>query len=416
MARRVRRTKNQLPESYYEGYLEKRSFRDKTSQKLWTSLCGKTMFFFNDKRDADYVEKLDLGEFVSVTDDSSPDRNLDTAKFNLQMKDENLKLSAPNAEIRELWKGYIHAVAELLVPSSLNLLPGQIHMLKEVVEKEKDKIKSSVLRTVPESSLLANPKADGPGCFHLVSRVEAELLLEREAERGNFLLRPGRDGASYAVTTRQDLDGAIFKHYRVSRNHEGGFVIDVENPVPCATLHQVVTFMVESTKGSLVPLNMEEPYEKSISECSRPHVVFPCSPNTHTTNGGSPTLAAFISSDCESGERTRHALPDSNPPAVPPKPVSPKIVTSEPDVEENRWCFDRQKTKENEMDDFSAAPRPKPAPRETVKAQMPPVPAPRTTAPANTHSRTVTMKENQIPRSAISELKLRFAQRASSQE
>ncbi|KAM9761956.1 signal-transducing adaptor protein 2-like [Menidia menidia] len=389
MARRVRRTKNQLPESYYEGYLEKRSFRDKTSQKLWTSLCGKTMFFFNDKRDADYVEKLDLGEFVSVTDDSSPDRNLDTAKFNLQMKDENLKLSAPNAEIRELWKGYIHAVAELLVPSSLNLLPGQIHMLKEVVEKEKDKIKSSVLRTVPESSLLANPKADGPGCFHLVSRVEAELLLEREAERGNFLLRPGRDGASFAVTTRQDLDGAIFKHYRVSRNHEGGFVIDVENPVPCATLHQVVTFMVESTKGSLVPLNMEEPYEKSIT---------------------------FISSDCESGERTRHALPDSNPPAVPPKPVSPKIGTSEPDVEENRWCFDRQKTKENEMDDFSAAPRPKPAPRETVKAQMPPVPAPRTTAPANTHSRTVTMKENQIPMSAISELKLRFAQRASSQE
>lgn len=44
-------------------------------------------------------------------------------------------------------------------------------------------------------------------CYYNVSRLEAMLLLERESEKGNLLLRPGRNGGSFAVTTRQDLDG-----------------------------------------------------------------------------------------------------------------------------------------------------------------------------------------------------------------
>lgn len=44
-------------------------------------------------------------------------------------------------------------------------------------------------------------------CFRPVSRTEAEVLLERHPDCGNMLLRPGRDGTSLAVTTRQDLNG-----------------------------------------------------------------------------------------------------------------------------------------------------------------------------------------------------------------
>lgn len=44
-------------------------------------------------------------------------------------------------------------------------------------------------------------------CFRPVSRTEAEVLLERHPDCGNMLLRPGRDGCSLAVTTRQDLNG-----------------------------------------------------------------------------------------------------------------------------------------------------------------------------------------------------------------
>lgn len=45
-------------------------------------------------------------------------------------------------------------------------------------------------------------------CFLQVSRLEAQLLLERYPECGNLLLRPGGDGKdSVSVTTRQILNG-----------------------------------------------------------------------------------------------------------------------------------------------------------------------------------------------------------------
>ena len=44
-------------------------------------------------------------------------------------------------------------------------------------------------------------------CFQPVSRTEAEMTLERHSDCGNLLIRPSRDGASLAVTTRQDLNG-----------------------------------------------------------------------------------------------------------------------------------------------------------------------------------------------------------------
>ncbi|TNN66777.1 Signal-transducing adaptor protein 2 [Liparis tanakae] len=182
MVKLTARQRSQLPTCYYEGYLEKRSFRDK------------------------YVEKVDLRGFVSITDDSSQDRNLDAARLCLQLKDGNIRFTAPNAEARELWKGYIRSVAELSVPASINLLPGQIHMLKETVEKEKTRM----LDVAPPALGAAAPDdlhGGRPACFHKVSRLGAELLLEREAERGNLLLRPGSKGDSYAVTTRQDLEG-----------------------------------------------------------------------------------------------------------------------------------------------------------------------------------------------------------------
>lgn len=34
--------------------------------------------------------------------------------------------------------------------------------------------------------------------------------------------------------------------------------------VPCATLHDVVNYLVEKTEGVLIPLIIEEPYEKNI--------------------------------------------------------------------------------------------------------------------------------------------------------
>ncbi|KAI4905505.1 hypothetical protein NFI96_014290, partial [Prochilodus magdalenae] len=260
--RRAGRQKPQLPTCYYEGNLEKRSFKDKTGRKLWTSLCGNSLFFFNNSKDNDvsllskelfYMEKLDLSEFVSLNDDSSPDRKLEAARFQLHLKSGDFHLTAPSLEARELWKGFILSVVELTVPSALNLLPGQIHMLREVVEKERSRRKplpALPSTNIPAQQVYITPLCDMPACYQLVSRAEAELILERNQEKGNLLLRPGRDGTSFAVSTRQEINGvmkvhlsfsfssftlsshhsSVYKHYRVTRRHEGGFTIAVENP------------------------------------------------------------------------------------------------------------------------------------------------------------------------------------------
>ncbi|XP_058494644.1 signal-transducing adaptor protein 1-like [Solea solea] len=306
MARRNGRQRGQLPTCYYEGYLEKRSFKDKTSRKLWSCLCGNILFFFNDKRDVDYVDRLDVSEVITIVDDGSQDRNLDAARFTITTKQGNVKLTAPNAEARELWKGYIFSVSKLSVPSSLNLLPGQFHMLKEAVDLEKERQKKAPQHVITSRSFDSSD-ADLPSCYHSVSRLEAELLLEKESKKGNLLLRPGGAGNSFSITTRQeDHDGAIFRHYRVSRTHDGGFAIALENPVPCATLQDVVNYLVEKTDRVLIPLIFEEQYEKNI---------------------------IFIQSNNENGEiSVQQALPNIVPPKVvlpnivPPKVVPPKVV------------------------------------------------------------------------------------------
>ncbi|KAK2835755.1 hypothetical protein Q5P01_016239 [Channa striata] len=391
MARRAGRQRNQLPNCYYEGYLEKRSFKDKASQKLWTCLCGNTLFFFNEMRDADYVEKVDLSGFISITDDNSQDRNLDAARFHLQMKDGNIKFTAPNAEARELWKGYIYSVAELCIPSALNLLPGQIHMLKEAVEMEKDRLKNAPPPT--NSSTYVSFEADMPSCYHNVPRLEAELLLEREARRGNLLLRPGRNVQSFAVSTRQDLNGSIFKHYLVTPRHDGGFNIDVDNPVVCATLHDVVNYLVEKTDGALIPLITEEQYEKRIS---------------------------FVQSDKENGETLSNVVL----PSVPPKPVSPKIPTADqiPVKEDCLYLNETLMEGDKDTKDFPAVPlTQKKAPK---KALIPQFGATRKVPPAtsvpstnSSISKDIRMRTHTDPlEQTILELKEKLEKKGKSQE
>ncbi|XP_039458146.1 signal-transducing adaptor protein 2a isoform X2 [Oreochromis aureus] len=220
----------QLPPCYYEGYLEKRGPKEKASRRLWTCLCGNSLYFFNNAKDTHYVEKLDLSGFVSLKDDCSRDRNLEAARLILQMKDGETKLTAPNLESRELWKGFLYSVIDLNVPSYLTLLPGQLQMLQEVVDKERARRRSRNPARAPPSPLSVPLVGEIPPCFRPVSRTEAEVLLERHPDCGNMLLRPGRDGCSLAVTTRQDLNGSVFRHYRVTQRDQGGYVIDVENP------------------------------------------------------------------------------------------------------------------------------------------------------------------------------------------
>ncbi|XP_051984572.1 signal-transducing adaptor protein 2-like isoform X2 [Xyrauchen texanus] len=292
---RARSLRTQLPSCYYEGYLEKRGPKEKAARRLWTCLCGNMLYFFNNAKDVHYVEKLDLSGFVSLIDDPSRDRNLEAARLNLRMKDGEIKLTAPNLEARELWKGFLYSVVELVVPTTFTLLPGQLHMLNEVVEKEKMRQKAHAASKALSSPLSLPLVGEIPACFRPVSRTEAEVLLERHPDCGNMLLRPGRDGSSLAVTTRQNLNGSVFRHYRVTQKPQDGYIIDVETPIPCPTLHDVISALVEKSAGTLQPFILEEPYEENIT---------------------------FVSSNDENGERTLHCAPAgpiSRVPSLPPK-------------------------------------------------------------------------------------------------
>ncbi|KAG9270137.1 signal-transducing adaptor protein 1 [Astyanax mexicanus] len=362
--RRPVRPKSLLPTCYHEGFLEKRSFKDKVARRLWASLCGNSLFFFNNSKENDYVEKQDLSDFISMTDDPSHDRNLDAARFNLRLKNQDIQLTAPSLEARELWKGFISSVVELTVPSSLNLLPGQLHMLREVVEKERLRRKPlpstpapapaptpaltptpvpaptqapapatvTVATPMSPTALYIDVLSEMPVCYQPVPRAEAELILERNQEKGNLLLRPGRDGSSFAVSTRQDLNGSVFRHYRVSRRQEGGFAIDIENPIPCETLHDVITCLVDMTGGLLKPLVLEGAYEDNI---------------------------VFVDSNKESGEKS--FISASPPPLTgAPKPVPKPRADTAPVQSE---CSNEYMIPEMEVDrgdEGAAAPAPLP--------------------------------------------------------
>ncbi|XP_049582849.1 signal-transducing adaptor protein 1 isoform X2 [Syngnathus scovelli] len=372
-----------MPHLYHEGYLEKRSFKDKKSRKLWTCLCGNTLYFFNDRRDNDYIEKVELSGPITITDDNTMDYKLDAARLNLQTKDSDIKFSAPTAEARELWKGLIQSVSELSVPSMLNLLPGQMVMLEEVVKKEKERVRNAQ-QCSPTKDL--ESAKEMPDCFHPVTRTEAEVLLERQASRGNMLLRPNRDSTGFAISTREEMNEPIFKHFRVSRRQDEGFTIDVHDPVSCASLHEIVEYFSEATNGALIPLTREETYEQNIS---------------------------YVSVDHENGEkRVRGAsmLTHFTLPSQQAKQALPRVPSE--DWDDNLYVNDTNHK------DSTVERLPEPDNKATEKSKKIPTPTPRKFAPTpaatkSRHSRDSRMRNLTDPHGpTISELKLKLEKRA----
>ncbi|XP_039103581.1 signal-transducing adaptor protein 2 isoform X2 [Hyaena hyaena] len=244
---RLPKPKAALPSHYYESFLEKKGPCDRDYKKFWAGLQGCTLYFYNSNRDSQHVEKLDLAAFVKLTDETPWGGSRDPGThFSLVLRNQEIKFKVESLESREMWKGFILTVVELRVPSNLTLLPGHLYMMAEALAKEE-----------------ARRALEVPSCFLKVSRLEAQLLLERYPECGNLLLRPSGDGTGgVSVTTRQTLNGIlVVRHYKVKR--EGAkYVIDVEEPFSCASLDAVVNYFVSHTKKALVPFLPDEDYEK----------------------------------------------------------------------------------------------------------------------------------------------------------
>ncbi|XP_057167414.1 signal-transducing adaptor protein 2 isoform X1 [Ursus arctos] len=244
---RVPKHKGALPSHYYESFLEKKGPRDQDYKKFWAGLQGCTLYFYNSNRDSQHVEKLGLTAFVRLTDEAPWGSSRDPGfYFSLVLRNQDIKFKVESLESREMWKGFILTVVEMRVPSNLTLLPGHLYMMAEALAKEE-----------------ARRTLEVPSCFLKVSRLEAQLLLERYPDCGNLLLRPSGDGGDdVSVTTRQTFNGtSVVRHYKVK--HEGPkYVIDVEEPFSCASLDAVVDYFVSHTNKALVPFLLDEDYEK----------------------------------------------------------------------------------------------------------------------------------------------------------
>ncbi|XP_074834431.1 signal-transducing adaptor protein 2 isoform X2 [Carettochelys insculpta] len=260
------------PAHYYEGFLEKKGPQDKEFKKFWTGLQGLALYFYNTSRDVQHMEKIDLDTFVALCDSpqqSGPRGSDDEVGLSLRLRGQEVKLKAESLEAREMWKGFILTVVEVAcpagmkVPSNLTLLPGHIYMMSEALAKEQER-RAQLSQRFPASSLDYDLVEEPPDCFFKVSRTEAQVLLERNPDCGNMLLRPGSDGKGISVTTRQMLNGtAVVKHYKVSRLGQQ-YVIDVEQPHYCSSLAEVVEYFVSNTKKTLVPLHLDEDYAEKL--------------------------------------------------------------------------------------------------------------------------------------------------------
>uniref|UniRef100_UPI00398F4CD4 signal-transducing adaptor protein 1-like isoform X2 n=1 Tax=Pristiophorus japonicus TaxID=55135 RepID=UPI00398F4CD4 len=257
---------------YYEGYLEKLESKSKSYKRYWTVLRGNDLYFQVTSRNPMYIEKISLDDFVSVVNEDSKDENLQGASLIIKLKHGDVKLKADSSETREQWKGFIYTVAKLEIPN-LDLLPGQIQRLKEVLEEEmKPGRKSAPALSPPRSTApelvqdcYDDVENNFPRCYYKLSRVEAELMLERNMEYGNLLMRPGSDNKNISITTRQMFNNtALVKHYRI-RCADNGYIIEIDCGILCCSMQEVIDYFVQHTSGVLKPLERSTDYEINLS-------------------------------------------------------------------------------------------------------------------------------------------------------
>uniref|UniRef100_A0A8D0GTX4 Signal transducing adaptor family member 1 n=1 Tax=Sphenodon punctatus TaxID=8508 RepID=A0A8D0GTX4_SPHPU len=197
---------------YYGGFLSVRYPQD----QYWTELRGTTLFFYSDKKNTKYIDKLDLINLMSVADINPAQSSC--AMFILMLPDEEVEIKIDDPERGEEWKSFILTVRELSVPPSGSLLPSQVTRLREVLARERKR------RAALEKPVAAEK------CFYAVSRKEAVEMLEKDPTSGNLILRPGSDCKNYSVTIRQVIDAPCIKHYRVVSTGQA-YRIDVDKPV-----------------------------------------------------------------------------------------------------------------------------------------------------------------------------------------
>lgn len=274
---------------YYSGHLLKKQKKEKEFKKYYGELRGTTLFLYND--DTQYSEKLDLEE-LKFMDLKSPYQKKTPTIFTLALPTEEVQLKMENPDTGEEWRGHILTVIKNKIPSKLQLMPGQMLQLQEILaqeQKRKQLLVPPPLPPRPSSIRTASPSPPGPQnksdrvpevpeCFFKITRKEAEYMLETNPEYGGMILRPSTLTNNYALTLRQmTASGPVMKNFRVSST-TSGFVIELERPVTVSSLHEVLQFFLEKTEYRVHPYKSSQPYDTCIDVVAAPRSISNSSP------------------------------------------------------------------------------------------------------------------------------------------
>lgn len=296
---------------YYSGHLLKKHTEEKDYKKFYAELRGATLFLYKNDTQDTYTEKLELEKLKSMELDA-PFQKKTPAVFTLTLQKEKVKLKMDNPDTGEEWRGFILTVVRKQIPGKLQLLPGQMMLLQEALDREKRRNppspsprpalppRPSFLRSPsppPPRSPLPSPSAPQPSnrpvqssssstglsCFYNVTRQEAERMLGANPECGGIILRPATQPNNYALTLRQVISsGPVMRNYRVTSTKNSGFVIELDKPVTVPSLNDVLKYFLEKTEYRLQPFVASQPYDLHIDMASAPKCVTISSPSPKT--------------------------------------------------------------------------------------------------------------------------------------
>ncbi|XP_029368264.1 signal-transducing adaptor protein 1-like [Echeneis naucrates] len=301
---------------YYSGYLLKKHSKEKDFKKYYAELRGAILFLYTDETQDTYTEQLDLEQLKSMKLNSPYQRKMPTI-FTLALLTEEVQLKMDSPDTGEEWRGYILTVVKREIPSQLQLLPGQILQLQEVLDQERRRhssISGPPLPPRPAFMHSASPPAshppaedkpdystpDMPACFFNVTRQEAEDMLKANPEYGSIILRPSTLTNNYAMTIRHlTASGPVIKNYRVTSTN-AGFVIELEEAVTVSTLNDVLEYFRQKTDFRLHPYMLSQPYDTRIEPSCTPKSINISSPTLKTVPQAQvkPMLQSKVKEEC----------------------------------------------------------------------------------------------------------------------
>ncbi|KAG9347181.1 hypothetical protein JZ751_006108 [Albula glossodonta] len=166
-------------------------------KRFFGELRGSTIFLYADDTQDTYSEKVELCNLRAMVADT-PRTKTCLSVYTLTLLHEEIQL-------------------KLEIPCTMQLLPGQMMRLEQVLEQERQRT-TRPIQPIPSDPCCQRPcplppsfsvsteayndtLSHVPPCFFSVSRQEAEQMLEMNPERGSIILRPATDNVTVPSLT-----------------------------------------------------------------------------------------------------------------------------------------------------------------------------------------------------------------------